>query len=68
MRKPDSKKDKAIRLVNKEVAAGRNRQQILAKLQSRLEMTPGGAQNYYQRIMTGAWKADAAAVAAARAQ
>lgn len=55
MAKITSKKDKAIKLFNAEASKGRTRQQILAKLQTKLEMTPACAKNYYQRIASGTW-------------
>jgi hypothetical protein len=50
-----TKKERAIALVERETEKGKTRGQILAQLQTRLEMTLGGAKNYYQRIMSGTW-------------
>lgn len=51
------KKDRAIVIVNRELEKGKTRGQILTQLQTRLEMTKGGAENYYQRITSGVWQA-----------
>lgn len=53
------KKDLAIKLFNTESNKGRTRQQILAKMQTKLDMTPAGAKNYYQRIKSGTWPSEA---------
>ena len=50
-----TKKERAIALVDREIAKGKTRGQILTQLQNRLEMTLGGAKNYYQRITSGTW-------------
>lgn len=51
-----TKKERAIALFNKGCDNGKTRGEILAQLQTKLEMTPAAAKNYYQRIAAGVWQ------------
>lgn len=53
-------KELAIKLFVTEAGKGRTRQQILAKMQTKLNMTPACARNYYQRINSGTWPTETA--------
>lgn len=54
-KKQKSKKERAIAIFNRGCDNGKTRGEILAQLQTRLEMTPAAAKNYYQRIASGTW-------------
>lgn len=54
-RKPKTKKAQAIAIFDKAVEKGKTRQEVLAQLQTRLNMTPAAAKNYFQRIQSGTW-------------
>lgn len=54
-KKQKSKKERAIAIFIRGCDNGKTRGEILAQLQTRLDMTPAAAKNYYQRISSGAW-------------
>lgn len=53
--KTKTKKSQAITIFKRGVRFGKTRGEILAQLQTRLDMTPATAKNYYQRIASGTW-------------
>lgn len=53
--KQKTKKAQAITIFKRGLRFGKTRGEILAQLQTRLDMTPATARNYYQRIQSGAW-------------
>lgn len=56
--KTATKKARAISIYKKATIKGvtpATRQNVLARLQQRLDMTPATAKNYYQRIASGTW-------------
>lgn len=54
--KQKTKKAQAITIFKRGLHYGHSRQEILAKLQTRLNMTPATAKNYYQRLASGTWE------------
>lgn len=50
-----TKKAQAITLFNKGCDKQKTRGEILAQIQTKLNMTPAAAKNYYQKIASGTW-------------
>lgn len=50
-----TKKAQAITLFNKGCDKQKTRGEILVQIQTKLNMTPAAAKNYYQKIASGTW-------------